>query len=200
MPQNIKIGELLGDNFKEYNYAVTSNWRINFDGSREFAALLEGSPNDDGHPSVIKQLSFACHSDFQFEANIEYAEATIKGIHISQAAWQDRFIDSLPIDIYENMDHRVFKALMQAANKTAGYFDHRNINEKQAYTFEGITLTALGNTAVDEEPSNAIVYRLKGVQINKVQSPNYTSDAAEIGSVQLDIRCHGWTIGDTGTT
>ena len=199
MPQNIKINELLGDNFKEYNYAVTSNWRINFEGSKEFMALIDGAPDNDGHPSVIKQLSFACHSDFQFETEITYAEAEIKGIHISQAAWQDRFIESLPIDIYENMDHRIFKAPVQAANKTAGYFNHRNINEKKDYTFEGITLTALGNSSTEEDPPTAITYFLKGVQINKVQSPNYQSDAAEIGSVQLDIRCHGWTTGDGNT-
>ena len=200
MPQNIKINELLGDDFKEYNYAVTSNWRIDFSGSNEFKKLLEGAPGDDGHPPVLKQLSFACHSDFQFEADVEYAEAEIKGIHISQAAWQDRFIDSLPIDVYENMDHRVFKALVQAANKTAGYFKHRDIAAKTEYTFDGITLTALGNTVDGSEPSNAIVYHLKGVQIKKVQSPNYTSDAAEIGSVQLELKAHGWTIGDDGTT
>ena len=75
MPQNIKINELLGDDFKEYNYAVTSNWRIDFSGSNEFKKLLEGAPGDDGHPAVLKQLSFACHSDFQFEADVEYAEA-----------------------------------------------------------------------------------------------------------------------------
>lgn len=193
MPQNIKIGELLGSDFKEYNYAVTSNWRIHFEDSPEFKALIDGAPQNDGHPAVLQQLSFACHSDFQFESEITYAEATIKGIHISQAAWQDRFIDSLPIDIYENMDHRVFKALVQAMNKTAGYYKHRNINEKSAYTFSKIWLESLGNATSDGDVTPSIIYYLGGVQINKVQSPNYQSDAAEIGSVQLDIRCHGWT-------
>lgn len=194
MPQNIKIGELLGSNFNEYNYAVTSNWRIDFSNCQKLKELMGDVDND---PRL--QMSFACHSDFQFETDITYAEAEIKGIHISQAAWQDRFIDSLPIDIYENMDHRIFKALVNVANNTAGYFEHRNINEKKEYTFDGITLTSLGNSNKDGDPGVAITYHLKGVQFNKVQSPNYTSDSAEIGSVQLDIRCHGWTIGDGNT-
>jgi hypothetical protein len=97
------------------------------------------------------------------------------------------------------MDHRIFKALVNVANNTAGYFEHRNINEKKEYTFDGITLTSLGNSNKDGDPGVAITYYLKGVQFNKVQSPNYQSDSAEIGSVQLDIRCHGWTTGDGNT-
>jgi len=191
MPQNIKIGEMLGKDFKEYNYMVSTNWRIHLEDSPEFRQLLDDQ--SDGHPSVIQQLSFACHSDFQFEASIEYAEAEIKGIHISQAAWQDRYIESLPLDVYENMDHRVFKALMAAANKTAGYFNHRNINEKSAYTFSGIRLEALGNSTTDGEVAPTLIYYLEGVQIVTVQSPNYTSTDAEIGSVQLELKAHGWT-------
>lgn len=194
MPQNIKIGELLGKNFNEYNYAVTSNWRINFDKCDKLKELMGDVAND---PRL--QMSFACHSDFQFETETTYAEAEIKGIHISQAAWQDRYIDSLPIDIFENMDHRIFKALVNVANNTAGYFNHRNINAKSEYTFDGITLEALGNSSADGDVAPTITYHLKGVQFKRVQSPNYTSDAAEIGSVQLEIKAHGWTIGDGNT-
>lgn len=197
MPQNITITELLGEDFKGYNYAVTSNWRIDFSNSPEFRALVEGAA--DGDPSVLAQLSFACHSDFQFEAGITYATADIKGIPISQAAWQDRRIDSLPLDVYESMDHRVFKSLLVAANKTAGYFEHRNINFKSEYTFSGITLQALGNSSDGGEPDTQLVYHLQGVQIVNVQSPEYTSTSAEIGSVQLELKAHGWTSGDGNT-
>jgi hypothetical protein len=191
MPQNIKLVELLGNEFRDINYAVTTNWRIDFSNCRELKNLMGDVEND-----PIKQMSFACHSNFQFKTDIEYAEATIKGMHISQAAWQDRFIDSLPIDIYENMDHRIFKALMSVANNTAGYFQHRNINEKKEYTFSGITLEALGNSSQDGEVESKCIYHLLGVQVNSIESPEYTSDNADIGSVQLDIRAHGWTIGD----
>lgn len=187
MPNNITITDLLGSNFKDADYAVTTNWRIDFSNCKELKELM-GDAGD-----VPLQMSYACHSDFQFEANIEYAEATVKGIHISQAAWQDRYIDSLDLDVYENMDHRIFKALLKAANNTAGYYKHRNVNAKKQYTFSDITLTALGNSNNGGEPSTQMVYYLQGVQINTVQSPNYTSDSAEIASVQLNLRAHGWT-------
>ena len=29
--QNIRFADLLGENFSEKNYAVSSNWRINFE-------------------------------------------------------------------------------------------------------------------------------------------------------------------------
>lgn len=192
--ENITITELLGKEFKEANYAVSTNWRIDFSNCKELKALIGNADQ-----AAIKQLSYACHSSHQFEANVEYAEAEIKGIHISQAAWQDRFIDSFPLDVYETMDHRVFKALLNAANNTAGYFTHRNINEKKEYTFTGVTLTALGNSNKDGDLEAKCTYQLHGIQINKVQSPEYTSDSAEIGSVQLDIRVHGWTIDDGKT-
>ena len=194
MPQNIKLVELLGSEFRDINYAVTTNWRIDFSNCPELKALM-----GDVEHNPVMQMSYACHSDFQFETEITYAEAEIKGMHISQAAWQDRFIDSLTIDIYENMDHRVFKALVNVANNTAGYFEHRNIAEKKEYTFSGITLEALGNSSKDGDVAPQCIYHLLGVQFNRVQSPEYTSDSAEIGSVQLDIRCHGWTIGDGNT-
>lgn len=187
---NITIAELLGGNFKDIDYAVSSNWRIDFSGCEELTTLM-GDPGE-----VPLQMSYACHSDFQFNTNIEYAEATIKGIHISQAAWQDRYIDSLTLDVYESMDHRVFKALLKAANNTAGYYAHRNINAKKEYTFTGITLTALGNSDGSTNAETVLVYNLQGVQINSVQSPNYTSDSAEIASVSIDLRAHGWTIAD----
>lgn len=190
MANNITIAELLGGNFKDVDYAVTSNWRIDFSACEELKALME----DAGEVSL--QMSYACHSDFQFTANIEYAEATLKGMHISQAAWQDRFIDSLTLDVYESMDHRVFKALLKAANNTAGYYKHRNINAKNQYTFTNVTLTALGNSIGSGSAETQLVYNLQGMQINSVQSPNYTSDSAEIASVQLDLRVHGWTVVD----
>ena len=191
MPQNIKLNDLLGSEFKDTNYAVTTNWRINFDKCKELRELISGADE-----SSLLQMSFACHSSFQFETKVEYAEAEIKGMHISQAAWQDRFIDSLTLDVYENMDHRVFKALVQAANNTAGYFKHRNINEKKKYTFSGITLEALGNSTDDGDVEPMCIYHLQGVQIVNVKSPEYTSDSAEIGSVSIELKAHGWTIGD----
>ena len=190
MPQNITLTELLGEGFKDTNYMVTSNWRIDFSQCKELKALIgDVAPGD-----IPAQMSYACHSDFQFTTEIEYAEATIKGMHISQAAWQDRFIDSLTLDVYENMDHRIFKSLVTAANNTAGYYGNRDIAEKKEYTFSGIQLHALGNMKGNGEPETKLVYELIGVQINSVQSPNYQSDAAEIGSVSLDLRAHGWTI------
>ncbi len=196
MPQNIKLNELLGKEFKEYNYMVSSNWRIDFSKCRELRDLM--GDTESGDPSIPLQMSFACHSNFQFETNIEYAEAEIKGMHISQAAWQDRFIDSLVLDVYESMNHRIFKALLNAANNTAGYYAHRDINKKENYTFSGITLEALGNTdgTGGAEVKTECIYHLLGVQINRIQSPEYTSESAEIGSVQLDLRAHGWSIGD----
>lgn len=191
MANNITLSELLGGNFKDADYAVSSNWRINFENCEELKALMGSFAGE-----VPKQMSYACHSDFQFTANVEYAEVTIKGMHISQAAWQDRYIDSITLDVYENMDHRVFKALMQAANNTAGYYTHRNINAKKNYTFTGITLEALGNSDGNGAPDTKLIYTLMGVQINSIQSPNYTSDSADIASVQLDLRAHGWTIND----
>ena len=80
------------------------------------------------------------------------------------------------------------------ANNTAGYYGNRDIAEKKVYTFSGIQLHALGNMKGNGEPETKLVYELIGVQINSVQSPNYQSDAAEIGSVSLDLRAHGWTI------
>lgn len=195
MAKNITLNNLLGSEFKDTNYAVTTNWRIDFSNCQELRDLISGADE-----SSLLQMSYACHSNFQFKADIEYAEATIKGMHISQAAWQDRFIDSLPIDIYENMDHRVFKALMLAANKTAGYYDNRDINEKKRYTFSNIVIEALGNSdGSGSEPDVVCTYNLLGVQINSIESPEYTSDNADIGSVQLDIRAHGWTIGGDNT-
>ena len=138
-------------------------------------------------------MSYACHSNFQFTAEIEYAEADIKGMHISQAAWQDRFIDDLSLEVYESMDHRVFKALKTAAERTAGYFENRNINEKANYTFSGIVLEALGNSdGGNGEVPVMHSYELLGVQIVSVESPEYNSENAEIGSVTLSLKAHGW--------
>lgn len=187
MPQNIKFADLLGNNFSGVNYMVSTNWRINFVASPELKALIPGEDK------ALEQMSYACHSNFQFEASIEYAEAEIKGMHISQAAWQDRFIDDMTVEIYDTMDHRVFKALKAAAEKTAGYFGNRNINEKANYTFSGITLEALGNSdGGNGEVSVEHSYELLGVQILSIESPEYTSENASIGSVTLHIKAHGW--------
>ena len=189
MPENITLMELLGKEFKEADYMVSSNWRIDFSACKELKELMGEYAGD-----TPKQMSFACHSNFQFETNIEYAEAEIKGMHISQAAWQDRYIDSLTLDVYEKMDHRLFKALVTASNNTAGYYASRDINKKEKYTFSGITLRALGNTDGGDTATVELVYSLLGVQIKRVQSPEYTSDSAEIGSVQLELKAHGWGI------
>ena len=187
MPQNIKFDDLLGKDFKEANYLVSTNWRIDFTKSTELRNIMGGNDN------VLKQMSYACHSNLQFEASIEYAEAEIKGMHISQAAWQDRFIDDMTVEVYDTMDHRVFKALKTAAERTAGYFENRNINEKANYTFSGIVLEALGNSdGGNGEVSVEHSYELLGVQILSIESPEYTSENADIGSVTLHIKAHGW--------
>lgn len=184
--ENIKLTELLGNNIGDTNYGVTTNWRINFGDSLK--ALMGGGAN-----SAITHMSYACHSDFQFEATVDYAEATVKGMHISQAAWQDRFIDSMDIEIYDTMDLQVFKALVKAANNTAGYYNNRDINAKGSYTLKDIKLIALGN-GEDNSVKDTLTYTLHGVQINSVQSPNYTTGDAEITSVSMNIRAHGWTV------
>lgn len=189
--QNIKINDMLGEDFKGINYAVSTNWRIDFSNCRELKELMG---DVEGDPRL--QMSFACHSSFSFEARTERATAKVKGIPISQAAWQDREIDSLPLEIYESMDHRVFKALVNAMNNTAGYLKHRNVPEKSKYTFSNVTLEALGNSSEDGDVEPVCVYHLQGMQINSVESPEYTGDSAEIGSVSLDLYVHGWTIGD----
>jgi len=189
MPQNIKFEELLGKNFNGANYMVSSNWRINFANSG-LKDLIQGASNVD---TVLMQMSYACHSSFSFETSLTYAEAEIKGIHISQAAWQDRYIDDFTVEVYENMDHRVFNALLVAANSTAGFLEHRNINKKDVYTFNGITLEALGNgDGSSGEVESVRTYNLLGVQVLSVQSPEYTSDSANIGTVTLHLRAHGW--------
>ena len=196
MPQNIKIVEMLGPDCKGYNYVVSTNWRLDLSKCPELRTLI--GDQADGDPSVINQMSFACHSNFQFKAETEYATAKVKGIPISQAAWQDRTIDSLPLDVYESMDHRVFKALLRASNNTAGYLRHRDVNDKKLYTMSGITLQALGNTAGNGggDVKTEMTYYLQGVQIVSVESPEYTSDSAELGSVRLELKAVGWTTDD----
>jgi hypothetical protein len=63
----------------------------------------------------------------------------------------------------------------------------------------GIVVHALGNAAPGKEPPIVVSYQLLGVQINTVQSPEYNTDSANINSVHLDLKWHGWTILNNNT-
>lgn len=181
--QNIRFNDLLGENFSEKNYAVSSNWRINFEVCKEFVALV-------GNADVAKHMSYACTSDYDFEATTEFANANIKGIPISQAVWQHREFDGVQITILEPMDRSVENALLTAQNKGTGYFNNRDVAEKSVYTFSGIQLIELGN---DGQTSNNNIIILDGVQIQGVKLGTFTSgDSADIVGTQLTIKGHGW--------
>lgn len=181
--QNIKFDDLLGKNFSEKNYAVSSNWRINFEVCKEFVDLV-------GNGDVVKHMSYACTSDYDFTATTEYATANIKGILLSQAVWQHREFDGVDIQILEPMDRSVENALIRAMNKATGYYDARDIAEKSVYTFSGIQLIELGNDG-KAESDNIII--LDGVQIQGVKPGTFTSgDSANIVNTTLTIKGHGW--------
>lgn len=181
--QNIKFDDLLGKNFSEKNYAVSSNWRINFEVCKEFVDLV-------GNGDVVKHMSYACTSDYDFTAATEYATANVKGILLSQAVWQHREFDGVDIQILEPMDRSVENALIRAMNKATGYYDARDIAEKSVYTFSGIQLIELGNDG-KAESDNIII--LDGVQIQGVKPGTFTSgDSANIVNTTLTIKGHGW--------
>lgn len=186
--QNIKFTDLLGKDFAESNFAVSTNWRIDFSKSEGFKKLLGG---DD---KVVNQLSFAMHSDYDFTAALTYATAKIKGIPIRQAAWQEREIEGMECAVYEMMDHRVFKALEKATSKVAGFEEHRNISEKEKYTFDGVRLYAYGNSDANADLTPMCSYELIGVQLNNVKSPTYTSGDAAIADVTFELYAHGWRL------
>lgn len=181
--QNIKFDDLLGKNFSEKNYAVSSNWRINFEVCKEFVDLV-------GNGDVVKHMSYACTSDYDFSASTEFATANVKGILVSQAVWQHREFDGVEIQILEPMDRSVENALIRAMNKSTGYYDSRDIAEKSVYTFSGIQLIELGNDG-KAESDNIII--LDGVQIQGVKPGTFTSgDNAQIVNTGLTIKGHGW--------
>lgn len=181
--QNIRFADLLGENFSEKNYAVSSNWRINFEVCKEFVDLV-------GNADVAKHMSYACTSDYDFEATTEFATANVKGIPISQAVWQHREFDGVQITILEPMDRSVENALLRAQNAGTGYFNNRDVAEKKVYTFSGIQLIELGN---DGQTSNDNLIILDGVQIQGVKLGTFTSgDSADIVGTQLTIKGHGW--------
>jgi hypothetical protein len=181
--QNIRFNDLLGENFSEKNYAVSSNWRINFEVCKEFVDLV-------GNADVAKHMSYACTSDYDFEATTEFANANIKGIPISQAVWQHREFDGVQITILEPMDRSVENALLRAQNKGTGYFNDRNVAEKKVYTFSGIQLIELGN---DGQTNNDNIVILDGLQIQGVKLGTFTSgDSANIVGTQLTVKGHGW--------
>jgi len=181
---NVTFNELLGEDFSEKDYAVSSNWRIDFATCKKFVDLLGGDVG------IAKHMSYACTSDYSFNSETTYAQANIKGIPISQAAWQSRVIDSLQITILEPMSRAVENALIKAQNKGAGYFDKRDIAPKSVYTFSGITLLELGNDG-KADADNIII--LDGVQIKGVQPGTFTSgNNAEIVGTQLTLYAHGW--------
>ena len=186
--QNIKFTDLLGSDFKESNYAVTSNWRIDFSNSPEFRKLLGG---DSG---VLEQMSFAFHADISLGASITYARAAIKGLPIRQAAWQEREIQNVPCEVYERMNHQLYKALAKASNKIAGYYKHRNIAPKENYTFSGVFLYALGNSDKEGDIQPECSYELLGAQLNDFTSPTYTSEAANIADVKFNLYAHGFRV------
>ena len=181
--QNIQFNDLLGENFSEKNYAVSSNWRINFEVCKEFVDLV-------GNADVAKHMSYACTSDYDFEATTEYAVANVKGITVSQAVWQHREFDGVQIIILEPMDRSVENALLTAQNKATGYFTNRDVAAKKVYTFSGIQLIELGN---DGKTDNDNIIILDGVQIQGVKIGTFTSgNSAEIVGTQLTIKGHGW--------
>lgn len=181
--QNIKFDDLLGKNFSEKNYAVSSNWRINFEVCKAFVDLV-------GNADVAKHMSYACTSDFDFEATTEFATANVKGIPVSQAVWQHRDFDGVTITILEPMDRSVENALLRAINRSTGYYGNRDVAEKGVYTFSGIQLIELGNDG-KTDADNIII--LDGVQIQGVKPGTFTSgDSAEIVGTQLTIKGHGW--------
>lgn len=181
--QNIRFNDLLGENFSEKNYAVSSNWRINFEVCKEFVSLV-------GNADVAKHMSYACTSDYDFESTTEFANANVKGIPISQAVWQHREFDGVQITILEPMDRSVENALLRAQNTGTGYFNNRDVAEKKVYTFSGIQLIELGN---DGETNNDNIVILDGVQIQGVKLGTFTSgDSAEIVGTVLTIKGHGW--------
>ena len=186
--QNIKFTELLGPDFKGSNYAVTSNWRIDFTKSPEFETLLGNDAN------TLNQMSFAFHSDLSLGASITYASAKIKGIPIRQAAWQDREIPNVPCAVYELMNHQLYKALAKASNKVAGFYKHRNIAPKENYTFSGVFLYALGNSDKEGDVQPECIYELIGAQLNDFTSPTYTSEAANIADVKFNLYAHGFKV------
>lgn len=191
--QNIKFTDLLGNDFKNFNYAVSSNWRIDFSKSPEFQALI-GNGTGIGGVSLVEQMSFAFHSDIDFTGTIEYASAKIKGIPIRQAAWQDREIANVACSVYESMDHRLYKALEGTSNKVAGFLEHRDINLKANYTFSGIVVHALGNVDGAGDPPIVCSYELIGAQLNDFKSPTYTSEAANIADVTFNLYAHGFKV------
>lgn len=181
---NVTFNDLLGKNFSEKDYAVSSNWRISFDICKEFVALIGGNTD------IAQHMSYACTSDFDFEASTTFAEASIKGIPISQAVWQDRKFDGVKITILEPMDRSVENALIQAQNKSTGYYGARDIAEKKVYTFSGIQLIELGNDG-KADSDNIII--LDGVQIQGVKPGTFTSgDTANIVGTELTLKGHGW--------
>ena len=181
--QNIQFNDILGVNFSEKNYAVSSNWRINFEVCKEFVDLV-------GNADVAKHMSYACTSDYDFEATTEYAVANVKGITVSQAVWEHREFDGVQITILEPMDRSVENALLMAQNKATGYFTNRDVAEKKVYTFSGIQLIELGNDG-KTDGDNIII--LDGVQIQGVKTGTFTSgNSAEIVATQLTIKGHGW--------
>lgn len=181
--QNIRFNDLLGENFSEKNYAVSSNWRINFEVCKEFVDLV-------GNADVAKHMSYACTSDYDFEATTEFAVANIKGMVVSQAVWQHREFDGVQVVILEPMDRSVENALLAAQNKGTGYFNDRDVAEKKVYTFSGIQLIELGN---DGKTNSDNIIILDGVQIQGVKPGTFTSgDSAQIVGTQLTIKGHGW--------
>jgi hypothetical protein len=181
--QNVRFNDLLGENFSEKNYAVSSNWRINFEVCKEFVDLV-------GNADVAKHMSYACTSDCDFEATTEFAVANIKGMVVSQAVWQHREFDGVQIVILEPMDRSVENALLIAQNKGTGYFNDRDVAEKKVYTFSGIQLIELGN---DGKTNSDNIIILDGVQIQGVKPGTFTSgDSADIVGTTLTIKGHGW--------
>lgn len=193
--QNIIFSELLGTDFKDFNFAVSTNWRIDFSQSKEFQKLIGGGTGIGGKP-LVDQMSFAFHSDVDFTGSIEYARAEIKGIPIRQAAWQNREIPNVACSVYESMSHALYKALEKATNKIAGFYDHRNIAPKEAYTFSGVMLYAYGNSDTNGDLTPVCTYELLGAQLNDFKSPTYTSEQANIADVTFNLYAHGFLVKD----
>ena len=69
MPQNVRLTELLGDNFKAYNYMVSSNWRIDFSKCEELVKLM-----------VESDMAKVASEDAAMKVRTNLAEYLEKGI------------------------------------------------------------------------------------------------------------------------
>ena len=181
MPNNITMAEILGTNGNGNDYAVDTNWRIDFSTSSEVMALFP-----DGAPKQMNYLVSAAIEGLPF--SLTYASKTIKGITVKQAAWQTREIGQMRLTFLEPMDRSLQKAFLAATNGTAGMFADRNIRPKSAYTFSGVQLMELGNSPADGSEAEIVNTNfLYGCQILSGNLGRYNDGANGAGLVETTL-------------